>query len=269
MSKYKLRYFIAVGVLLALPAFTCGVGPVLRDLIQRVEMLEAESALLTGQVGALEADVDLLREEIDALAAEVDAAPIVIDSNGEILGPALVINSENESAQVQFDLPDVPLFFLAVAKGEILASLVAPLFESDDCSGQAWVNGSDGTRGVTAYVKSNTSGLTGIRTFYVADPSESPQMISCQSRATPFGGCEPAAGTGHCAPDGSGTSAARATPVDLDAMFTPPFHGVLSADLHNPAEDAEACSRNAARAWSGGPAEESGEWARGLHGLEA
>ncbi len=72
MSKYKLRYLIAVGVLLTLPAFTCGVGPVLRDLIQRVEVLETESALLTEEVDAIEATSALLQEEVEALEAQSD-----------------------------------------------------------------------------------------------------------------------------------------------------------------------------------------------------
>ena len=91
---------------------------------------------------------------------------------------------------------------------------MAPLFESDDCTGQAWVNGSDGTRGVTAYVKSNTSGLTGIRTFYVADPSESPQMISRRSRENEGIGCESIVDQ---------VSAVRLAPLDFDSMFTAPF----------------------------------------------
>ena len=87
MGKYRLRYFIAVGVLLVLPAFTCGIGPVLRDLIQRVEMLETESELLTMQVEALEgrsdtleAQVGVLTEESAALQAENDAQQEQIDA---------------------------------------------------------------------------------------------------------------------------------------------------------------------------------------------
>ena len=43
MRCYKIRHFITMFVLLALPAVTCGVGPVVLDLIERVEVLEAES----------------------------------------------------------------------------------------------------------------------------------------------------------------------------------------------------------------------------------
>ncbi len=40
MGRYKARHFLAVSVLLGLPALTCGVGPVVLDLIERVEVIE-------------------------------------------------------------------------------------------------------------------------------------------------------------------------------------------------------------------------------------
>ncbi len=86
MGKYKLRYLIAVGVLLTLPAFTCGVAPVLRDLIQRVEVLETESELLTGQVDALEGRSDALEAQVGVLAGE-----------------SAVLQAENDAQQQQID----------------------------------------------------------------------------------------------------------------------------------------------------------------------
>ena len=43
MHRFKLRYVLTMGVLLTIPAFACGVGPVVFQLIQRVQALEAES----------------------------------------------------------------------------------------------------------------------------------------------------------------------------------------------------------------------------------
>ena len=45
MGHYKARHFLAVLVLLGLPALTCGVGPVVLDLIERVEFIEQELGL--------------------------------------------------------------------------------------------------------------------------------------------------------------------------------------------------------------------------------
>ena len=158
----------------------------------------------------LQAQIDELADDFDVLAAEADTAPIVIDGTGDVLGRTLVAG--NESALVQFDLPDLPLFVLTVEKDEILANGVATWFESTDCTGQAWVDGGDATRGVTAYVVSEV--LDGARTFYVADPLDPPQMISRRSSNANGRGCEPDTTEGAANP---------VTPVDLDGMFTPPF----------------------------------------------
>ena len=40
MRRYRPRYFGLLAALLIIPAFTCGVGPVVLDLIQRVEVIE-------------------------------------------------------------------------------------------------------------------------------------------------------------------------------------------------------------------------------------
>ena len=51
-------------------------------------------------------------------------------------------------------------------------------------------------------------------TVYVADPSDSPEMISRRSIDSNGSRCESAVAQ---------VSAGRVTPVDLDSMFTPPF----------------------------------------------
>ena len=170
------------------------------------------------QAAAERLSLSMLAAEIDALAAEADTAPIVVDGTGETLGPVLFIEGANEThwALVQFDLPDLPLFFLRVAKDDILTSGVGTWFESTDCTGQAWIDALKTTFGVTAFVRGVTVTQTGIRTFYVPDNSDSPEMIARRSLKN-------GSGDDFCEIDVSNVSAVRVTPVDLDAMFTPPF----------------------------------------------
>ena len=58
MTQYRMRHFFAVFALLAIPVLACGVGPVVWDLIQRVEVLEEESALLLQQLDSVQAESD-------------------------------------------------------------------------------------------------------------------------------------------------------------------------------------------------------------------
>ena len=50
MGRYRARHFLAVTVLLGLPAFTYGVGPVILDLIERVELIGREPGLVSTTV---------------------------------------------------------------------------------------------------------------------------------------------------------------------------------------------------------------------------
>ena len=102
---------------------------------------------------------------------------------------------------------------LTLEKERILTTIATPWFESTDCTGQAWIDGDDATRGIISVVGAITSVPTGIRTFYVSDPLEIPQTISRRSLIV----------SGQCEPGVAEVSAARVTPVDLDAMFTPRF----------------------------------------------
>ena len=124
MSRYKARHFLALFVLLSLPALTCGVGPVVQDLIDRVEALEAETAGLDAKVAALEAEsvsladrVGLLEDQsqtiadnasrLDSLEAESDSELVVIDANETRVG-GVVPTIGSSRATVMFDLPGVP-----------------------------------------------------------------------------------------------------------------------------------------------------------------
>ena len=58
MHRFKLRYVLTMGALLSLPAFACGVAPVVLDLMARMEAVEAQ----------------------------LDAQPVVVDANGIQVG---------------------------------------------------------------------------------------------------------------------------------------------------------------------------------------
>ena len=159
-----------------------------------------------------------LQQQLDALQAQTNRLPIVVDGAGEVLGHVLEVEGARaQGAIVQFDLPDLPLFPLRVLPQEIQGQSVTLWFESNDCTGQAWIAALLGTPegAVTGTVFGITNAVTGIRTFYVADPLDSPgEMIFRLSKDTQGQGCEPAVDQ---------VIAARVTPFDLDSMFTPPF----------------------------------------------
>ena len=89
-------------------------------------------------------------------------------------------------------------------------------FESEDCTGQAWVGvlNARGLMGAVFGVPGSVPRPPTGRTFYVADPSDSPETIFRRSLDSNSGVCEAAVAE---------VSAKRATPLDLDAMFTLPF----------------------------------------------
>lgn len=105
MRRYKLRHFLALFVLLALPAVTCGVGPVVLDLIERVEVLEAES----------------------------DSGLIVVDANGTVLGEYV---HSNQVLITRIGFPPL-LFRISQSTFAAAGSL---LYETSDCSGTPWLN---------------------------------------------------------------------------------------------------------------------------------
>ncbi len=161
-----------------------------------------------------------LEEQVASLQAQTDRLPIVVDGTGEILGPERGSDTNFQTAQVQFDLPGLPIFFLKVTRNEIEVGGVALWFESTDCTGQAWVDAGVATSGITAYVRAITPVETGIRTVYVADPLATPETISRRSQ-----------NGGVCEAIVDQIDAVQATPLDLDSMFTPPFRVTTRARL--------------------------------------
>ena len=69
MGQYKARHFLAVLALLGLPALTCGVGPVVLDLIERVEFIE--DVLFSEPVGTILFDDDF-EDGIDPAWVQVE-----------------------------------------------------------------------------------------------------------------------------------------------------------------------------------------------------
>lgn len=106
MGRYRVRHFLAVFVLLATPAFTCGVAPAVFDLIERMEAVEAE----------------------------LDAGLIVIDANGVQVGS--LVTSLGSRADVSFDIEGFPLFQVSVRRNDMTGFSGDDLFfESTNCSG--------------------------------------------------------------------------------------------------------------------------------------
>ena len=127
----------------------------------------------------------------------------------------LVLDGAVTPARVQIDLPDIPLFTLSVGRDQIYVSCGEILFESTDCTGQAWY-GAGGMQTVWGKIGCTTDASSQNPLYYVGDPSDGPHAIVI--RSTKYGGA-----TGCVPGPDSVNSVFRATPVDLDAMFTPLF----------------------------------------------
>jgi len=86
MYRYKARYFGLLAALLAIPAFTCGIGPALRQLTQRVDALEVEIALVTELTETLRAGLEALVARVDVIEEAVFFEPseaVLLDDDFE------------------------------------------------------------------------------------------------------------------------------------------------------------------------------------------
>ena len=128
------------------------------------------------------------------------------------------------SARVQIDLPGVPLFSLSVNDRDFNVSCGEILFESTDCTGQAWY-GAGGMHVVWGKVGCTTDASSQNPLFYIGDPSDGPHAILI--RSTKYGGA-----TGCVQGPDSVDQVFRATPVDLEAMFTPPYRVTTAERMH-------------------------------------
>jgi hypothetical protein len=161
MNKYRFRYLIAVGLLLTIPAFTCGVGPILRDLIARVELLEAES----------------------------DAELVTIDANGVQVGNRTYY--ESYTAWSLFEHEGIP-FLLRVNRERLSGTSGTLYFESPSCEGQAYITpGPTVMSSVLPFVAVVGSPTTPV---HVADRNEMPRVVELQSQLTGHPYCQRASG---------------------------------------------------------------------------
>jgi hypothetical protein len=125
MPRSRLARLLAVVALLAVPPVTCAVAPALQSLIARTERLET-------------------------LVASLPA--VVVDANGRTLGPVLgldhysehftFVSTEIRTTKVQITLDGLPPFLAEVRRDSLWVPHNTGLrlnFESEDCTGQAWV----------------------------------------------------------------------------------------------------------------------------------
>ena len=164
------RFIYLATVVLALPVFLCAASPAIRELQQQVDVLQTQT---------------------DSLQAQMDRLPIVVDGAGEILGDVVDGTGAGPvswtGASVLFDLPGLPLFSLWVVPEGLTTYGVTLWFESEDCTGQAWIEAAD-ARGIMGTVFGVPGSVplppTG-RTFYVADPFGQPgddlsSLLGCE-----------------------------------------------------------------------------------------
>ncbi len=78
MSRYRTRYFLLAGAVIALPLLLLGVAPALQDLINRMTALEGNSTQITSRVQALEADSQVVQELVTRVET-LEADPVLSD----------------------------------------------------------------------------------------------------------------------------------------------------------------------------------------------
>jgi len=125
MPRSRLARLLAVLALLAVPPVTCAVAPALHSLMARTERLEA-------------------------LVASLPA--VVVDANGYTLGPVLgldyftyqleFVSTQMHGTAIQLHLDGLPPVMAEVWRDRLFVphnNHLQLFFESEDCSGQAWV----------------------------------------------------------------------------------------------------------------------------------
>ena len=157
MSRYRIRYFLLAGAVIALPLLLLGVAPALQDLIQRLDLLEAES----------------------------DTQPIVIDANGVQVGTVTSITKSNLPVAVMIDFEDYPLFTADVTTSTMRGNNGQLYFASSDCTGPPFVS----PRTYILPVPWLSQALPGTP-IYVEDRNAEPVVRVLQSRLFPTGVCE-------------------------------------------------------------------------------
>ena len=99
-----------------------------------------------------------LAQRVEMLEAESDAQPVVVDANGVQVGTPGIQDHWIEP-WVAFDLEGIPLFGLQVERNRIVGSANTLFFESNDCSGQAFLR-DDTTNNPSFVISFGESGLS-------------------------------------------------------------------------------------------------------------
>ena len=191
-----------------------------------VALLVASSfVLVSADVRCSEADAQrvslaLLEQRVAILEAELEATPVVIDGDGIRVGTLVGVFS-HPFPFIEIDLADsLPLTARVFRSGLEFAGGGGPiLYESEDCTGTSWI------RGTEDFVWAN-------RVVIQSAPSD--RLIFVQQEES-FAGVlvrSELSATG-CATDEPDriVSATRAIPIDIDAMFTPPFRVERAIDV--------------------------------------
>ncbi len=158
---------------------------------------------------------------------------VVVDAIGTVVGPALDTNDGGTSASVVFQV-DSFVVALRVTNSRFFAKVQA-FWESSDCSGTPVIleEGGDTQLFTRVVVSQNVLGPNLLGKVFVEDPNATPRATTVQAtfdRFTPSG----------CLGTNVVTTVVDTLEImDLDALFTPPFHvgkgvkqGAQSYDLN-------------------------------------
>ena len=120
MSRYKIRHFAAMMVLISLPTLIIAAGPGHHGGASKGH------PRLKARVAALEAENQILQEQLTSVQAESDRELVAIDSNGVQVGSQ--VTSLGSTPYVLFDVEGVPLFEVRIQKNNLTGQSGDDLF---------------------------------------------------------------------------------------------------------------------------------------------
>ncbi len=217
MTRYRI---VGIAFLLAAAGVLIGATPQRRmawletavgELIGRVAVLEAGSQDLSARLEELESTV----EQLQALEA---ARPVVVDSEGRLLGE--VLGDGPEYPKVAFAFEGLPVFLLSVMRSRFLVtpSPLPLLFTSTDCSGTPLMNETNRNNMYPHVFRSEATGAV-----YIS-PASGELGLTVRSLLPGGGPCQ----ENNWPPD---AKLGPAIPVPQMAQYVPPFRVTTRADL--------------------------------------
>ncbi len=193
MSRFRIRRFLFAGGLIALPLLLLGVAPALQDLIQQlntlqgqVQALEGESQIFQQDIIALEAESLLQQQQLASARSELDMQLVVVDSNGVQVGELTSIDGDRR-VTVLFDLEGFRPFWVEVRREFLSGSSYYLMFESIDCSGDAFLQ-PDFRFELFTVLWMNTDPQSR-DPIYLADPNATPTLRTVGSQSSGSGNC--------------------------------------------------------------------------------